>query len=147
MKYVSKLVKLHLRPISLVKDHITDSAVRRLLYEAGDDIDDLMKLCRADITTKNSEKAKRYLKNFDVVEKKMKTVEESDKVKNFQPPISGQEIIDIFAIKPSKMIGELKNEIKNQILDGKIKNDKEEALELLIRLGKSRGLKTINLKQ
>ena len=106
-----------------------------------------MKLCRADITTKNPEKAKRYLKNFDVVEKKMKTVEESDKVKNFQPPISGQEIIDIFAIKPSKMIGELKNEIKNQILDGKIKNDKEEALELLIRLGKSRGLKTINLKQ
>ena len=147
MKYVSKLVKLHLRPISLVKDHITDSAIRRLLYEAGDDIDDLMKLCRADITTKNPEKAKRYLKNFDIVEKKMKTVEESDKVKNFQPPISGQEIIDIFAIKPSKMIGELKNEIKNQILDGKIKNDKEEALELLIRLGKSRGLKTINLKQ
>ena len=147
MKYVSKLVKLHLRPISLVKDHITDSAIRRLLYEAGDDIDDLMKLCRADITTKNPEKAKRYLKNFDVVEKKMKTVEESDKVKNFQPPISGPEIIDIFAIKPSKMIGELKNEIKNQILDGKIKNDKEEALELLIRLGKSRGLKTINLKQ
>ena len=147
MKYVSKLVKLHLRPISLVKDHITDSAVRRLLYEASDDIDDLMKLCRADITTKNPEKAKRYLKNFDVVEKKMKTVEESDKVKNFQPPISGQEIIDIFAIKPSKMIGELKNEIKNQILDGKIKNDKVEALELLIRLGKSRGLKTINLKQ
>ena len=147
MKYVSKLVKLHLRPISLIIDHITDSAVRRLLYEAGDDIDDLMKLCRADITTKNPEKAKRYLKNFDVVEKKMKTVEESDKVKNFQPPISGQEIIDIFAIKPSKMIGELKNEIKNQILDCKIKNDKEEALELLIRLGKSRGLKTINLKQ
>ena len=147
MKYVSKLVKLHLRPISLVKDHITDSAVRRLLYEAGDDIDDLMKLCRADITTKNSEKAKKYLRNFDVVEKKMKTVEESDKVKNFQPPISGQEIIDIFAIKPSKMIGELKNEIKNQILDGKIKNNKEEALELLIRLGKSHGLKTINLKQ
>ena len=147
MKYVSKLVKLHLRPFSLVKDHITDSAIRRLLYEAGDDIDDLMKLCRADITTKNPEKAKRYLKNFDVVGKKMKTEEESDKVKNFQPPISGQEIIDIFAIKPSKMIGELKNEIKNQILDGKIKNDKEEALELLIRLGKSRGLKTINLKQ
>ena len=103
-----------------------------------------MKLCRADITTKNPEKAKKYLKNFDIVEKKMRVVEESDKIKNFQPPISGQEIIDIFAIKPSKIIGELKNEIKNQILDGKIKNNREEALELLVRLGKSLGLEIKN---
>tara|TARA_B100001057_G_scaffold472797_1_gene536456 strand:- start:1087 stop:2508 length:1422 start_codon:yes stop_codon:yes gene_type:complete len=147
MKYVAKLVRLHLRPIALVKDHITDSAVRRLLYESGNDIDDLMKLCRADITTKNPDKAKKYLKNFDIVEEKMRLVEESDKIKNFQPPISGQEIIDIFAIKPSKIIGELKNEIKNQILDGKIKNNREEALELLVTLGKSLGLETKNLKK
>tara|TARA_Y100000748_G_scaffold299010_1_gene295165 strand:- start:53 stop:1078 length:1026 start_codon:yes stop_codon:yes gene_type:complete len=144
MRYVAKLVRLHLRPIALVKDHITDSAIRRLLYESGNDVDDLMKLCRADITTKNPDKAKKYLKNFDIVEKKMRVVEESDKIKNFQPPISGQEIIDIFAIKPSKIIGELKNEIKNQILDGKIKNDREEALELLVRLGKSLGLEIKN---
>ena len=113
----------------------------------GNDIDDLMKLCRADITTKNPDKAKKYLKNFDIVEEKMRLVEESDKIKNFQPPISGQEIIDIFAIKPSKIIGELKNEIKNQILDGKIKNNREEALELLVTLGKSLGLETKNLKK
>ena len=147
MRYVAKLVRLHLRPIALVKDHITDSAIRRLLYESGNDIDDLMKLCRADITTKNPDKAKKYLKNFDIVEKKMREVEESDKIKNFQPPISGQEIIDIFAIKPSKIIGELKNEIKNQILDGKIKNNRKEALELLLRLGKSLGLEIKNLKK
>ena len=147
MRYVAKLVRLHLRPIALVKDHITDSAIRRLLYESGNDIDDLMKLCRADITTKNPDKAKKYLKNFDIVEKKMRVVEESDKIKNFQPPISGQEIIDIFAIKPSKIIGELKSEIKNQILDGKIKNNREEALDLLLILGKSLGLEVKNLKK
>ena len=147
MRYVAKLVRLHLRPIALVKDHITDSAIRRLLYESGNDVDDLMKLCRADITTKNPDKAKKYLKNFDIVEKKMREVEESDKIKNFQPPISGQEIIDIFAIKPSRIIGELKNEIKNQILDGKIKNNRKEALELLLRLGKSLGLEIKNLKK
>ena len=143
MKYVQNLVKLHLRPIALIKDHITDSAIRRLVFDAGDDIDDLMKLCRADITTKNPDKAKRYLNNFDIVEKKIDIVEKNDKIKNFQPPISGEEIIDIFAIKPSKIIGELKNEIKNQILDGKIKNNKEEALKLLYKLGASKGLERI----
>ena len=141
MKFVQKLVRLHLRPIALVKDNITDSAIRRLLFEAGDDIDELMKLCRADITTKNPDKAKRYLKNFDIVEKKLEIVEENDKIKNFQPPVTGEEIIDIFAVKPSKIVGELKNEIKNQILDGKIKNNKKDALSLLIKLGKSYGLK------
>ncbi len=143
MKYVQNLVKLHLRPIALVKDHITDSAIRRLVFDAGNDIDDLMKLCRADITTKNPDKAKKYLNNFDIVEKKIVIVEKNDKIKNFQPPISGEEIINIFAIKPSKIIGTLKNEIKNQILDGKIKNDKKEALKLLYKLGASKGLERI----
>ena len=143
MKYVQNLVKLHLRPIALVKDHITDSAIRRLVFDAGDNINDLMKLCRADITTKNPDKAKRYLKNFDIVENKIVEVDKNDKIKNFQPPVSGEEIIDIFAIKPSKIIGELKNEIKNQILDGKIKNDKKEALKLLYKLGASKGLERI----
>ena len=143
MKYVQNLVKLHLRPIALVKDHITDSAIRRLVFDAGDDIDDLMKLCRADITTKNPDKAKKYLNNFDIVEKKILIVDKNDKIKNFQPPISGEEIINIFAIKPSKIIGTLKNEIKNQILDGKIKNDKKEALKLLYKLGASKGLERI----
>ena len=140
MKYVQKLVKLHLRPIALVKDNITDSAIRRLLFEAGDDINDLMKLCRADITTKNPDKAKRYLNNFDIVENKLVEVEKNDKVKNFQPPVTGEEIIDIFAIKPSKVIGEIKNEIKNQILDGKIKNTKKDAKTLLFKIAKKHGL-------
>ncbi len=144
MKYVQKLVRLHLRPIALVKDNITDSAIRRLLFEAGNDINDLMKLCRADITTKNPDKAKRYLNNFDIVENKLIEVEKNDKVKNFQPPITGEEIIDIFAIKPSKVIGEIKNEIKNQILDGKIKNTKKDAKTLLFKIAKKHGL---NLKK
>ena len=143
MRFVQKLVRLHLRPIALVKDHITDSAIRRLVFDAGNDIDDLLKLCRADVTTKNPEKSKKYLNNFKVVEKKIKIVEENDKIKNFQPPVSGEEIINIFAIKPSKLIGELKNEIKNQILDGKIKNNKVEALKLLNKLAKSKGLKPV----
>ena len=146
MKYVQKLVKLHLRPIALVSSNITDSAIRRLLFEAGDDIEDLMILCRADVTTKNSERAKKYLKNFDIVERKMEMVEKNDRVKNFQLPISGFEIINIFAIKPSKIIGKLKNEIKEQILDGKIKNNKKEALDLLLKLGKFAGLKPKKLK-
>ena len=146
MKYVQKLVKLHLRPIALVSSNITDSAIRRLLFEAGDDIEDLIILCRADVTTKNPERAKKYLKNFDIVEGKMEMVEKNDKVKNFQPPISGIEIINIFAIKPSKIIGKLKNEIKEQILDGKIKNNKKEALDLLLKLGESAGLKPKKLK-
>tara|TARA_B100001094_G_C17528200_1_gene483352 strand:- start:106 stop:540 length:435 start_codon:yes stop_codon:yes gene_type:complete len=143
MKYVQNLVKLHLRPIALVKDHITDSAIRRLVFDAGDDIDDLMLLCRADITTKNPDKSKKYLNNFDIVDSKIDIVEKNDKIKNFQPPISGEEIIHIFAVKPSRIIGELKNEIKNQILDGKIKNNKEEALKLLFKLGALKGLERI----
>jgi len=142
MRFVQKLVRLHLRPIALVSSDITDSAVRRLVFEAGDDIDKLMLLCKADITSKNPEKVNRYLNNFAKVEQKIEEVEEKDKVRNFQPPVRGEEIMEIFNLPPGRKVGIIKNEIKEAILDGKIENNHSEAIKFMLELGKRLGLKT-----
>jgi putative nucleotidyltransferase with HDIG domain len=140
MDFVQKLVRMHLRPIPLSKE-VTDSAIRRLLFEAGNDIEALMKLCRADITSKNSDKVSRYLKNFDLVEAKMAEVESKDSIRNFQPPVTGDEIIKMFNLPPSRIVGEIKEQIKEAILEGEIRNNREEALELLNKIAKEKGLR------
>lgn len=143
MKYVQKMVRMSSRPTALSGKEVTDSAVRRLLFDAGEDVDDLMLLCEADMTTQNERKKKRYLQNYQLVRQKLKEVEERDRVVNFEPPISGKDIMETFHVPPGRVIGEIKSSIKEAILEGNIQNDRDQAWKMMIDLAREKGLKPI----